>query len=113
MPINKNASIRYQTLDKCFRDRLHHYYIEDLMQCCEEALLRYNGIGGVSRRQIFDDIRFMESDSGWNIPLERIKKGKRIHYRYEDPDFSINALPLTEAEAPFPSPRLKRGNLRP
>lgn len=69
------------------------------MQCCEEALLRYNGIGGVSRRQIFDDIRFMESDSGWNIPLERIKKGKRIHYRYEDPDFSINALPLTEAEA--------------
>lgn len=99
MPINKNASIRYQTLDKCFRDRHRHYYIEDLMECCEEALLRCNGIGGVSRRQIFDDIRFMESESGWNIPLERIKKGKRIHYRYEDPDFSINALPLTEAEA--------------
>ena len=26
---NKNAAIRYQTLDKCFRDRRHKYYIED------------------------------------------------------------------------------------
>jgi len=31
MPTNKNAAIRYQTLDKCFRDRRHKYYIEDLI----------------------------------------------------------------------------------
>ena len=76
MPTNKNASIRYQALDKCFRDRRHRYYIDDLIDKCEEALYYYNGVGGVSRRQVFEDIKFMESDTGWSIPLERKKDGK-------------------------------------
>ena len=99
MPTNKNASIRYQTLDKCFRDFSHRYYIDDLITKCEEALLHYNGTGGVSRRQIFDDIRFMESEEGWNIPLERRKIGRKVFYRYETPEYSISNQPLTEAEA--------------
>ena len=99
MPTNKNASIRYQALDKCFRDRRHRYYIDDLIKKCEEALYYYNGVGGVSRRQVFEDIKFMESDTGWSIPLERKKDGKKVYYRYEDPDFSINEQPLTDEEA--------------
>ena len=99
MPTNKNASIRYQALDKCFRDRRHRYYIDDLIDKCEEALYYYNGVGGVSRRQVFEDIKFMESDTGWSIPLERKKDGKKVYYRYEDPDFSINEQPLTDEEA--------------
>ena len=99
MPTNKNAAIRYQTLDKCFRDRRHRYYIDDLIDACEEALEYYNGTGGVSRRQIFEDIKFMESETGWSIPLERKKDGKKVYYRYEDPDFSINQQPLTDEEA--------------
>ncbi len=99
MPTNKNASIRYQTLDKCFRDFTHRYYIEDLIAKCDEALQNYYGIGGVSRRQIFDDIRFMESEEGWSIPLERRKIGRKVFYRYETPDYSISSQPLTEAEA--------------
>ena len=99
MSTNKNASIRYQALDKCFRDQRHRYYIEDLMDKCEEALYYYNGIGGVSRRQIFEDIKFMESDTGWSIPLDRIKDGRKVYYRYYDPEFSINKQPLTDNEA--------------
>ena len=99
MPTNKNAYIRYQALDKCFRDSLHRYYLEDLIDKCEEALLYYNGVGGVSRRQIFEDIKFMESDTGWNIPLDRIKEGKKVYYRYHYPGFSINKQPLTDEEA--------------
>ena len=99
MPTNKNASIRYQALDKCFRDFLHRYYIDDLIEKCEEALLYYNGIGGVSRRQIFEDIKFMESETGWSIPLERRKDGKKVYYRYRYSDFSINNQPLTDEEA--------------
>ena len=99
MPTNKNAAIRYQTLDKCFRDRRHRYYIDDLIDACEEALEYYNGNGGVSRRQIFEDIKFMESEAGWSIPLERKKDGKKVYYRYEDSDFSINQQPLTDEEA--------------
>lgn len=99
MATNKNAFIRYKTLDRCFRDRRHLYFIEDLMEKCEEALVEFNFVGGVSRRQIFDDIRFMESESGWNIPLERLRDGKRVYYRYEDPSFTINEQPLTVEEA--------------
>ncbi len=29
MPTNKNAAIRYQTLDKCFRDRQHSKFAEE------------------------------------------------------------------------------------
>ncbi len=99
MPTNKNASIRYQALDKCFRDRRHRYYIEELLQKCEEALYYYNGVGGVSKRQLFEDIKFMESDTGWSIPLERKKEGRKVFYRYEDSGFSINKQPLTDEEA--------------
>lgn len=99
MPTNKNAAIRYQALDKCFRDRWHRYYINDLIEACDKALLYYNGVGGVSRRQIFEDIKFMESDAGWGIVLERKKNGKKVYYRYEDSDFSINQQPLTDEEA--------------
>ncbi len=99
MPTNKNASIRYQALDKCFRDRRHRYYIEDLIDKCEEALYYYNGVGGVSRRQLFEDIKFMESDTGWSVRLERKKDGKKVYYRYKDPDFSINEQPITDEEA--------------
>ena len=98
MPTNKNASIRYQTLDKCFRDACHRYYFEDLIEKCNEALSDYNGDACVSRRQIFDDIKYMESDAGWQIPLERIKDGKKVFYRYADPNFTINEQPLTDAE---------------
>ena len=85
MPTNKNASILQ--------------VIDDLIEKCEEALYYYNGVGGVSRRQVFEDIKFMESDTGWSIPLERKKDGKKVYYRYEDPDFSINEQPLTDEEA--------------
>lgn len=99
MPTNKNASIRYQVLDKCFRDPYHRYFIDDLIAKCEEALYYYNGIGCVSRRQIYADICFMESETGWSIPLKRIQDGKKVYYRYSNNDFSINKQPLTYEEA--------------
>ena len=99
MATNKNASIRYQVLDRCFRDRHHRYFLEDLVEKCDEALAYYNGTGGVSRRQIFEDIKYMESDSGWKIQLQRPRFGRRTYYSYVDPNFSINSQPLTEDEA--------------
>lgn len=80
--------------------------MEDLIEACNEALYEYNGLSkssgkksGVKRRQIFDDIKYMESEAGWQIPLERKREGKRIYYRYKDPDFSIKMQPLTQREA--------------
>ena len=39
MPINKNALLRYQILDRCFSDRHNRYEIEDLVDKVNEALL--------------------------------------------------------------------------
>ncbi len=99
MSTNKHAIIRYQTLDKCFRNPGRTYYIEDLIQACNDAIYEYSGIkDGVKRRQLLDDIKFMESEQGWNIPLEHIRDGRKVYFRYENLNFSINNQPLNETE---------------
>ena len=99
MATNKHATIRYQTLDKCFRNPGRTYYIEDLIDACNDAIYEYSGIeDGVKRRQVLDDIKFMESEQGWNIPLEHIRDGHKVYFRYEDMSFSINNQPLNETE---------------
>jgi predicted DNA-binding transcriptional regulator YafY len=99
MSTNKHAIIRYQTLDRCFRNPGRTYYIDDLIQACNDAIYEYSGIeDGVKRRQILDDIKFMESEQGWNIPLEHIRDGRKVYFRYEDMSFSINNQPLNETE---------------
>ncbi len=99
MSTNKHAIIRYQTLDKCFRNPGRTYYIDDLIKACNDAIYEYSGIEvGVKRRQVLDDIKFMESEQGWNIPLEHIRDGRKVYFRYEDMGFSINNQPLNETE---------------
>lgn len=83
--------IRYHALDKCFSNVGRNYFIDDLLEACNEAILAQNGnASGIQRRQLFEDIKFMESSNGWEIPLERFRMGKRVYYRYSDPKFSIN-----------------------
>ena len=99
MATNKLATIRYQCLDKCFRNPGRRYYIENLIEECNKAIYEFTGKEeGIKRRQIFDDIKFMESPQGWNIYLERVRDGHRIYYRYEDRNFSINNHLLNETE---------------
>lgn len=100
MATNKLAIIRYQTLDKCFSNTGRRYYMENLIEECNNAIYEYSGNDkGIKKRQIFEDIKFMESPQGWNIPLERIRDGHRVYFRYEDKNFSINNQPLNETEA--------------
>jgi predicted DNA-binding transcriptional regulator YafY len=99
MATNKQATIRYQALDKCFRNPGRKYFIEDLVDACNNAIYEFTGNeNGVKRRQVLDDIKFMESSQGWSIPLERIRDGHRVYFKYEDKGFSINNQPLNEME---------------
>lgn len=100
MAITKHALIRYQTLDRCFRNPGRRYYITDLLEACNQAIKDLEpGSKGIQKRQLYDDIRFMESSQGWHIPLERIKDGRKTYLRYEDSSFSINNQPINELEA--------------
>lgn len=99
MSDTKNANLRYRILDSCFRNFGYRYFIEDLIESCEKLLLEINPeSNGISRRQILSDISFMESTEGWSIELQRIRDGKRVFYRYVDPSYSINNMPLNKTE---------------
>lgn len=100
MATNKHATIRYHALDRCFNNPGRKFYIEDLINACNQAIFDFSGIeNGIKRRQIFDDISFMESPQGWSIPLERVKDGKRVYYRYSDKTFSIRNQGVNQFEA--------------
>ena len=106
MATNKHAMIRYQALDKCFSNWGRKFNITDLIQACNKALYYYTGDDkycddkepGISKRQIYADIEFMESNAGWEIPLNHIKEGKKVYFRYSEKDYSINNQPLSEVE---------------
>lgn len=99
MSTNKHATIRYLALDKCFRNPGKKYFMEDLIQKCNEAIYDFNEIvKGIEKRTIYSDIKFMESKQGWNIDLVRHKDGQKVFYRYLDTSFSINNHLLNESE---------------
>jgi predicted DNA-binding transcriptional regulator YafY len=100
MATNKHAIIRYQALDKCFRNVGKRFFIENLIDACNNAIYDFSGSSeGIKKRQVFEDIKFMESEAGYSIDLIRHKEGRRVFYRYSDTNFSINSQPLNEIEA--------------
>ena len=106
MATNKHALIRYHALDKCFSNFARRFYIEDLISACNDALYDFTGDNrysdplnpGISRRQVLVDIDFMESEAGWGALIDRVKDGRRVYYRYEDPEYTINNQPITDEE---------------
>lgn len=95
MAQNKNALIRYRTIDKCLQNIYRTWTLEDLIEACSDALYEYEGKdSNVSKRTIQLDIQLMRSDKlGYNAPIEVYDKK---FYRYEDPDFTITDIPLNE-----------------
>ncbi len=94
MPANKNALIRYKTIDRCLRNRYRRWTLDDLVDASSEALYDMEGIAkGVCARTVQMDIQIMRSDKlGYNAPIVVYDK---IYYTYADPDYSITEMPLS------------------
>lgn len=94
MPANKNALIRYKTIDNCLRNKYRRWTLDDLVEACSDALYDMEGITkGVCCRTVQMDIQIMRSDKlGYNAPIEVYD---RIYYRYADPNYSITDMPLS------------------
>ncbi len=95
MPANKNALIRYKTIDNCLRNRYRRWTLEDLVDACSDALYDMEGITkGVSVRTVQGDIQMMRSDKlGYNAPIEVYD---HKYYRYADSDYSIMDMPMSQ-----------------
>ena len=93
-PANKNALIRYKTIDRCLRNRYRRWTLDDLVDACCDALYDMEGIRkGVCARTVQMDIQIMRSDKlGYNAPIVVYDK---IYYTYADPDYSITEMPLS------------------
>lgn len=95
MPANKNALIRYKTIDNCLRNKYRRWTLEDLVDACSDALYDMEGIRkGVSVRTVQGDIQMMRSDKlGYNAPIEVYD---HKYYRYAEDDYSIANMPLSQ-----------------
>ncbi|MDD6356580.1 MAG: WYL domain-containing protein [Bacteroidales bacterium] len=95
MPANKNALIRYKTIDNCLRNPYRKWTLDDLVDACCDALYDMEGITkGVSVRTVQNDIQMMRSDKlGYNAPIEVYE---HKYYRYADKDYSIMQMPMSQ-----------------
>lgn len=97
VPVNRNALLRYKTIDRCLCNRYRRWTLDELIEACSDALYEYEGIRkGISRRTIQLDLQTMRSDRlGYNAPIIVVDNK---YYTYEDPDYSILHSPLTERD---------------
>ncbi|KMQ69329.1 transcriptional regulator [Chryseobacterium sp. FH2] len=97
MSSNKNALIRYKTLDKCLKNKYRKYTLEDLINECSEALFEFEGKESfVSKRTVQLDLQNMRSEKfGYEAPIEVYE---RKYYRYSDPDYSIHNISVNESD---------------
>jgi len=97
MPVNRNALIRYRTIDQCLQNHYKKWTLDDLIDACGEALYEYQGIDtGVSRRTIQADIEMMRSNKlGYEAPIEVVDKK---YYTYSDKNYSITNSPINQQD---------------
>lgn len=99
MPVNRNALLRHQVIDKCLRNRLRKWTWQDILKKVNDALKDDNpNSKGIGKTQLFQDLKDIEYNI-YKADIERIREGKTIHYRYSDEKYSISNQPLNENEA--------------
>ena len=99
MATNKRAVVRYRAIDKCLSAKHGRYSWQDLKRACEEAIYRdFSERISIGRHTIFNDLNYIESNAGFGANILRIRDGRQVYYKYEDPDFSIDKMPLTHDE---------------
>ncbi|MBS1529371.1 MAG: WYL domain-containing protein [Bacteroidetes bacterium] len=97
MPVNRNALIRYRTIDSCLQNRYKKWTLEALIDACSDALYEYQGIDkGVSRRTVQADIEMMRSNKlGYEAPIIVVDKK---YYTYAEKNYSITNIPLNQQD---------------
>ena len=107
MSARNKAQIRYRILDRCFRDTTKDYTLSDLLMTVNRLLETSDIPHTVSERQLYSDIAYMKSDAGYGIVLEtnrvsRTDERGRVRmysaYRYKDPKYSIERIPLSHQQ---------------
>ena len=99
MPVDKQVQLRYEVLNKCFRDLYREYTIDDLVDACNKAMLReFDMEDGVSKRTVQNDITNLQMPP-YNIRLdENLKNGRKRIYRYYDTSFTLPQFRMNDSD---------------
>ena len=97
MATNLHAMLRYQVIDRCCRDRDHHYHWPDIIELCNKDIFEKTGRkADIKRRTIMLDIKNMRSGKlGYEAPIEH---DRQEGYYYSNPKFSIANVPLSKSD---------------
>jgi len=94
MPHIKNALIRYRIIDRMLRNKYKPFPSkQQLREACEDELFGSQG-ANICDSTIEKDMFAMKMEHDAPIKFSKRNGG----YYYEDPDFSINDIPLSEDE---------------
>ena len=98
MPVDKQVLLRYQVLNRCFRNKYREYTIDDLVDECNKALRKADR-PEVSKRTIQNDIAQLETREPYFIRLnENLKRGRQRLYRYVDTDYNLPLFRMNDEE---------------
>lgn len=99
MPVNRNALLRHQIIDKCLRNRGRKWAWQDILEKVNEALVEDNPKSkGVGKTTFFEDLKDFEYRV-YKAEIKRTTEGKTTYYSYEDDNYSISNQPLRDSEA--------------
>ena len=102
MPRTKHFDLRLRVLDTCLRNPQGQYDIEKLQAACTHALYEYDGTMGISKKQIYEDLKYLSSEQGYQAPIKRYPIGKfprKVFFTYDDKNFTISRQPLSREDA--------------
>jgi len=99
MPVDKQVLLRYQVLNKCFRNQYREYTIDDLVNECSKAMRKELDMSaGVSKRTVQNDIANLEMPP-YNIRLdEKLRRGRQRLYRYVDTEYTLPMYRMNDRE---------------
>lgn len=98
MPVDKQVLLRYQVLNRCFRNKYREYTIDDLVDECNKALRKADR-PEVSKRTIQNDIAQLETTDPYYIRLnENLKRGRQRIYRYVDTNYNLPLFRMNDEE---------------
>lgn len=92
MPANLLASMRYNIIDECIRDKSRVYHSKELIEAVGDGLKEFGIKRSPAKRTIMGDIAVMKSGVlGYIAPIVYTKSDG---YEYANPKFSIHHLHL-------------------
>ena len=97
MPVNRNALLRYQIIDRCLCNKGRKWTWKAILEEINKEL-ENEYIEQIGKTTFFKDIRDIEQV--YNTTVEKFygENKKVVYYRYEDPEFSIRKQPIYEHE---------------